>query len=66
MRRYRVGDCIGYTSVLDGFPLFTIIEEIITDMGVQEKLNGRWFFWDYYFAFLEPTSVEFYIPREYC
>jgi hypothetical protein len=66
MRKYRVGDCIGYTSIDTGCSEFTIIEEIITEMGVQKKLKGRWFFWDQDLTYLYPRSVESYIPSEYC
>jgi hypothetical protein len=60
MRKYRVGDCIGYTR-LSGDPSFTVVERI----EGSARLWGRWFEWDDE-RYLPEDSVELYIPKEYC
>jgi len=62
MRKYRVGDCIGYKDTIFD-PSFTIIESI---EGSPKRLWGRWFRWDNERKYLREKTVEFYIPKEYC
>jgi hypothetical protein len=62
MRKYRVGDCTGYTRI-GGVPDFAIVERI--EDTKSKRLWGRWFLW-YKESYLQEKTVEFYIPKEYC